>query len=75
MLDSVIGAAEVIDGSTPSVFLVGGEWKLIGLLGLSLFLDIEVSVSFGLLIVVILILLKFIELVHRLQPVVIFTVD
>lgn len=75
MLDSVVGAAEVVNGSTPSVFLVGGQWKLIGLLGLSLFLDIEVPVAFGLLVVVILILLEFVELMHRLHPVVIFAVD
>lgn len=55
--------------------MVGGEWKLIGLFGLSLFLDIEVPVSLGLLVVVILVLLKFIELMHRLQPIVIFAVD
>lgn len=75
MFDPVIGAIEVIDGRTPSVFLVGGEWKLIGLFGLSLFLDIEVPIPLSLLVVVILVLLQLIELMHCLQPIVIFTVD
>lgn len=75
LFDPVIGAIEVIDGRTPPVFLIGGEWKLIGLFGLSLFLDIEVPVPLSLLVVVILVLLQFIELMHCLQPVVIFTVD
>lgn len=75
LFDPVIGAIEVIDGRTPPVFLIGGEWKLVGLFGLSLFLDIEVPVPFSLLVVVILVLLQFIELMHCLQPVVIFTVD
>lgn len=74
MLDSVIGT-QAIDWRPPSVFLVGGEWKLIGLFGFSLLLDIEVPVSLGLLVVVVLVLLELVELVHRLQPVVIFTVD
>ncbi len=74
LLDSII-RTKVINGLPPSILLVSCERKRIDLLRLCLFLDIEVPISFGFLIVVVLVLLQLVKLMYLLQSVVVFAID
>ena len=59
----------------PSVLLVGSKWKRIDVFGLGLLLDIEMPISFSLLVIVILFLLQLVQLMHFFQAFVIFAIN
>ena len=74
MLDTVI-RAQVIYRLSPTILLIGSQWKLVLLLDFCFFLHIKMAIPLSFLIVVILVLLQLIELVGLLQSAVIFAID
>ena len=66
---------KVIYRLPPPVFLIRCQWKLIALLRFSFILLVEMPIPLGFGVVVILILFKFVKLVHFLETIVVFAVD